>query len=281
MQTTAGQYIVANSMMHKLDPRVKILSNILIIVFAFVTDSIILYAAVLSLLTFFYLQSKIGIVRYLKNIRTVLYLGIFLFIMNLIILPTEGVNIIGSWWVFDLTHNSWMLTIKNIIRILVMILATSILSSTTRPNAITRGLEDILTPLKFIGFPVHIIAMVMSIALRFIPTLLNEANRIIKAQASRGVDFASGTLIEKSKALITLIIPLFVSAFTKAEDLGNAMETRGYDPNAKRTRYRKYPITTPDVFMMLFIIAFATLTILLDYNVIQFFSWDSMSSVFG
>ena len=123
-------------------------------------------------------------------------------------------------------------------RIFIMIISTTLLTSTTKPMSLAKGIEDLLLPLKLIKVPVHIIAMIISIALRFIPTLLEETQRIMKAQSSRGVDFKNGSIKSKVKALITLIIPLFVSSFTKAEELGNAMETRGYDPYAKRTRYR-------------------------------------------
>jgi len=135
-----------------------------------------------------------------------------------------------------------------------MIIITTILTATTKPTALTTAIEHLLFPLKLFRVPVHIIAMIISIALRFIPTLLEEAQRIMKAQASRGVDFKNGSPKTKAKATITLIIPIFVSAFGKAEDLANAMETRGYDPKEKRTRYRAYPIKAIDVFISLIVI---------------------------
>lgn len=143
-----------------------------------------------------------------------------------------------------------------------MIIITTILTSTTKPIDLTRGLEDLMLPLKIIKFPVHIIAMIIAIALRFIPTLLEESQRIMKAQASRGVDFKNGGPRAKVKSTVTLIIPLFVTSFSKAEDLGNAMETRGYDPYAKRTRYRKYSIKYFDIITLGIILGMLTWVIL-------------------
>lgn len=150
-----------------------------------------------------------------------------------------------------------------------MIIITTLLTATTKPVALTKAIEDLLLPLKLIFIPVHIIAMIISIALRFIPTLLEEAQRIMKAQASRGVDFKNGNIKSKAKSMVTLIIPLFVSAFAKAEDLGNAMETRGYNPYEKRTRYRTYPVRVIDIFVGLFVIGMVVVVALLFNNVIQ------------
>lgn len=146
-----------------------------------------------------------------------------------------------------------------------MIIVTTLLTATTKPVALTKAIEDLLLPLKLLFIPVHIIAMIISIALRFIPTLLEEAQRIMKAQASRGVDFKNGNIKSKAKSMVTLIIPLFVSAFSKAEDLGNAMETRGYNPYEKRTRYRTYPVRFVDVVVGILVIGMIV-TVALIFN---------------
>ncbi|MFV8474900.1 energy-coupling factor transporter transmembrane component T family protein [Mycoplasma sp. Z631] len=145
-------------------------------------------------------------------------------------------------------------TVSLFFRIYIMILITALLTNTTRPILLTKSIEDILWPLKLIFIPTHVIAMIISIALRFIPTLIDEANRIMKAQSSRGVDFKHGNLKEKINAFSTLIIPLFVSSFARAEDLSNSMETRGYDPYAKRTKYRKIKPTWIDLLVSLFLL---------------------------
>ncbi|UUM20398.1 energy-coupling factor transporter transmembrane protein EcfT [Mycoplasma sp. 2045] len=146
-------------------------------------------------------------------------------------------------------------TLSLFLRIYTMILITTLLTNTTRPILLTKAIEDLLYPLKFIFVPTHVIAMIVSIALRFIPTLIDESNRIIKAQSSRGVDFKHGNIKEKIDAFTTLIIPLFVSSFSKAEDLANSMETRGYDPYAKRTKYRKIKQSWIDLISLLVILA--------------------------
>ncbi|MFV8489452.1 energy-coupling factor transporter transmembrane component T family protein [Mycoplasma sp. 31_09] len=145
-------------------------------------------------------------------------------------------------------------TLSLFFRIYIMILITALLTNTTRPILLTKSIEDILWPLKLLFIPTHVIAMIISIALRFIPTLIDEASRIMKAQSSRGVDFKHGNLKEKINAFSTLIIPLFVSSFARAEDLSNSMETRGYDPYAKRTKYRKIKPTWLDLFVSLFLL---------------------------
>lgn len=154
-----------------------------------------------------------------------------------------------------------------------MIVLTTLLTATTKPTALTKGIEVIISPLKLLFVPTHIIAMIISIALRFIPTLLEETQRIMKAQASRGVDFRNGNLKTKAKSLVTLIIPLFVSAFSKAEDLGNAMETRGYDPYEKRTRYRSYPIRIKDVLLGVIVIGLLVLSIMIKSGGIFYLPW--------
>ncbi|WP_416738579.1 energy-coupling factor transporter transmembrane component T family protein [Mycoplasma sp. 005V] len=145
-------------------------------------------------------------------------------------------------------------TVSLFLRIYTMILITALLTNTTRPILLTKSIEDILWPLKLIFIPTHVIAMIISIALRFIPTLIDEANRIMKAQSSRGVDFKHGNLKEKINAFSTLIIPLFVSSFARAEDLSNSMETRGYDPYAARTKYRKIKPTWMDLIVSIFLL---------------------------
>ncbi|MHA3796289.1 energy-coupling factor transporter transmembrane component T family protein [Mycoplasma sp. VS31B] len=152
-------------------------------------------------------------------------------------------------------------TLALFFRIYIMILITALLTNTTRPILLTKSIEDILFPLKLLFIPTHVIAMIISIALRFIPTLIDEANRIMKAQSSRGVDFKHGNLKEKINAFATLIIPLFVSSFARAEDLSNSMETRGYDPYAKRTKYRKIRPTWIDLLVSIFLLGILALLI--------------------
>lgn len=149
-----------------------------------------------------------------------------------------------------------------------MIISTTILTYSTKPFLLTRAIEDLILPLKLLFIPTHIIAMIISIAIRFIPTLLLEATRIMKAQSSRGVDFKHGKIKDKVKSLITLVIPLFVLAFSRAEDLSNAMDVRGYDVYAKRSRYRRLVFNKLDYLFALIFIALITLTVLMEMNII-------------
>lgn len=150
------------------------------------------------------------------------------------------------------------------LRLIIIIIMTTILTATTKPLDLTLGLEHLLTPLKKVGFPAHEIAMMISIALRFIPTLMEETQRIMKAQASRGVDFQEGTLKEKILSIISLIIPLFISAFQKAEDLANAMESRNYNPDAKRTRYKQLKWKVADTISITSVIIICIILIVLS-----------------
>lgn len=157
-----------------------------------------------------------------------------------------------------------------------MIIGTGMLITTTSPMDLTRSIEDLLWPLKWLKIPINVIAMIMSIALRFIPTLMVEAKRIMKAQSSRGVDFVSGSIKQRSKAVVTLIVPLFASAFEKADDLANAMETRGYDPYEKRTRYSQYKIKFLDVLISLLMISVIVIASLFAANVFEIPWWGNL-----
>ncbi|MGZ9755997.1 energy-coupling factor transporter transmembrane component T family protein [Mycoplasma sp. 394] len=172
---------------------------------------------------------------------------------------------------YGVSLNSINRTLALFLRIYIMVLITSLLTNTTRPILLNKAIEDLIYPLKFLFIPTHIIATIISIALRFIPTLVDESQRIIKAQSSRGVDFKNGNLKEKITAFTTLIIPLFVSSFQKADDLANSMETRGYDPYEKRTKYRQIKPTWIDILVLL---AFIALAIIIIFNYIYFKNYD-------
>ncbi|NQZ29047.1 MAG: energy-coupling factor transporter transmembrane protein EcfT [Mycoplasmatales bacterium] len=264
MQLTVGKYIPNNTIVHRLDPRVKLLCNILLIVIVFLNRSYIGYGIIMVPVIICYFLSRMPIRKLISMLKPVIFIAIFLFIINIFIIkPTydQWFNTI-EWWKVKISGEAIDRTMLIAVRVYFMIIITTILTSTTKPIDLTRGLEDLMLPLKIIKFPVHIIAMIIAIALRFIPTLLEESQRIMKAQASRGVDFKNGGPRAKVKSTVTLIIPLFVTSFSKAEDLGNAMETRGYDPYAKRTRYRKYSIKYFDIITLGIILGMLTWVIL-------------------
>lgn len=285
MNVTVGKYIPGNSVIHKLNPRLKLAINIIFIVLVFMVHDFIYLGSFLLIAITAFLASGVRKRQLLRMMIPVTFIAIFLFLVNAFILedgytalPNGNVNYDGkgegffwhqvSWWKFHLSDRVVFQTLFISLRIYIMIIITTLLTATTRPIALTRAIEDLLLPLKLLFVPVHIIAMIISIALRFIPTLLEEAQRIMKAQSSRGVDFKNGNAKSKAKSMITLIIPLFVTAFSKAEDLGNAMETRGYDPYAKRTRYRAYPIKWVDVLIAILVMGLIAVTILIKQDII-------------
>ena len=273
MKLTIGQYMPLNSVIHRMDPRVKIFCNILIIVIIFLSKSFITGAIIFIPILLIFFASKLQFKKMFSLLKPALFLLFFIFIINVFILRNPG----GYYWKWKFLEISYP-TIKNsliiFIRVYSMITITTILITTTKPLDLARGIEDLMYPLKWIKFPVHIIAMIISIALRFIPTLLIEANRIMQAQASRGVDFKNGNFKAKIKSTITLIIPLFVIAFGKAEDLSNAMETRGYDPYAKRTKYHRYIPRLADYIAILLITGlFSFITIIYVGGVIPLPTW--------
>lgn len=288
---TVGKYVPGESIIHKLNPRVKLAINIIFIVLVFLTKNFIVLGGLLSISMVAFLASGLRKRQLFRMLIPVLFIVVFLFVINAFLLKGGYLKLSDdsvdynvkdgpgafwgniTWWKLTISDKVVFQTAFIAIRIYIMILITTLLTATTRPMALTRAIEDLLLPLKLLFIPVHIIAMIISIALRFIPTLLEEAQRIMKAQASRGVDFKNGNVKSKAKSMVTLIIPLFVSAFAKAEDLGNAMETRGYDPYEKRTRYRVYPINWRDILVSLFVIGIIVVIALLINDVIVTPKW--------
>ena len=257
-----GRYTPYNTVVHRIDPRTKIFMMLLLFVSIFLKVSSWSTTLILSgfLLTFLFVVmaiSKIRILDLFKSLRAMWLLIIFLLIIYIFIPnptynPTHIAFRIGT---YPILYDSFYQAGYIILRIVMMLMITMILTSTTSPMNLTYGLEWYMSPLKLIKFPTHIVAMTLSIALRFIPTLLDETDRIMKAQSSRGVDFNRGGLGKRFAAIISLIVPLFVSAISRSEDLSNAMEARGYDPYAKRSRYRILTFHWSDLISLLIVLA--------------------------
>ena len=276
MNVTVGKYIPGDSIIHKMDPRIKLGTNIIFIVLVFLTKNFIMQSILFVPILLSFFASKLPKKQIIKMLIPVFFIGLFIFLVNLYVLSPkkhDDLNIYASWWKFYVSDQALERTLLIMLRIYIMIMITTLLTATTMPPALTRAIEDFLLPLKLFFVPIHIIAMIISIALRFIPTLLEEAQRIMKAQASRGVDFKNGNIKSKSKSMVTLIIPLFVSAFAKAEDLGNAMEIRGYDPHEKRTRYRAYPIKSIDIFAVLALVGLIASIVLFREGIFSLPDW--------
>lgn len=238
---TLGKYIPLNSFVHKLDPRTKIIAMMILLIAIFIPAGFVGYGIIGIFLLISLISSKLSFSFVWKSFKPSLFMLVFLLIINMFIIKTGDVWLtIGS---FNLYSGAVIQTVYIVLRLLLMIVITTMLTATTKPLDLTMGLEDLLSPLAKLNVPTHDIAMMISLALRFIPTLLEEAQRILKAQASRGVDMESGSFKEKIQAILSLIVPLFVSSFQKADDLADAMEARGYVVGAKRVRYKQLKFT--------------------------------------
>ena len=233
---TLGQYYPADSVVHRLDPRVKIILLIALIVAIFLAQNLLAFVPVIAFLIIATKLSKVPVKMMLKGLKPLRFILILTFILNLFFLQGETPLLDLGFAVIK--KESLITAIHYSLRLVLLVLASSLLTLTTPPITLTDGLERLLSPLRVIHFPAHEMAMMMSIALRFIPTLLEEADKIMKAQTARGADFESGNLIARAKAMVPLLVPLFVSAFRRAGDLAMAMEARCYHGGEGRTRLR-------------------------------------------
>lgn len=271
-----GKYIPGSSFIHKLDPRNKILIMILLMVAIFWDVGTLRFPLYIVLSIFIYVLlriSGISIKTIFKSLKPMMFMMVFLFIINMFVYQEGYVLFTIPFLNFTLYLESITQTLFIIIRLALMLAVTTILTTTTKPLDMTYGLEWYMSPLKVIRFPAHEISMTISIALRFIPTILEETERIIKAQKSRGVDLEEGKLKEKIGAIISLLIPLLISSFQRSEELSDAMEARGYNPSAKRTRYRVLKFKLSDSFAALITVILLTLVILLEVYNLQIVTW--------
>ena len=259
-----GQYYPQKSFVHRMDPRAKIVLMIAYIVAIFVADNFFGLAAVTLFLIVTVIFSRVPFGSVLRSVKMILFLIIFTAILNLFFYSTEGVHLIWQWGILALSWESIVNMIFLAFRLFLLVMGTSILTLTTAPVELTDGIESLLKPLKYIKFPVHELALIMSIALRFIPTLMDETNRIIAAQKARGADFETGGLFKRAKAMIPVLIPLLVSAFRRAEELGDAMDARCYSGAKGRTKYKKLTFTWRDLVGTLVVAALITGIVLLN-----------------
>ncbi len=232
---TLGQYYQADSVIHRLDPRVKLIATLVYIISLFVVKNYIGYAVCFIFLAAIIALSKVPVKFMVRGMKAILLLLIITVIFNLFLTPGE--NLI-SFWIFTITKEGVKQAFTMAVRLSMLIIGSSVMTLTTTPNNLTDGLESVMKPLKKIKVPVHEIAMMMSIALRFIPILLEETDKIMKAQIARGADFESGNLIKKAKSMVPLLVPLFISAFRRANDLAMAMEARCYQGGEGRTKMK-------------------------------------------
>ncbi|MDO4274303.1 MAG: energy-coupling factor transporter transmembrane component T [Eubacteriales bacterium] len=232
---TLGQYYPADSVLHKLDPRTKFLGTFVFIVSVFLFHTIPGYGVATLFLAAMIFLSKVPVKFMFKGLKAILVILMVTVVFNILLTPGE---ILWKWGFLKVTKEGLVLAGKMAIRLTYLVIGSSIMTLTTTPNQLTDGLERLLRPLNKIHVPVHEIAMMMSIALRFIPILLEETDKIMKAQIARGADFETGNLIQKAKNMVPLLVPLFISAFRRANDLAMAMEARCYHGGDDRTQMK-------------------------------------------
>ena len=245
LNITMGQYYPVDSFVHRLDPRTKILLTILMIVAVFMVHSLIGYALVLAFLYWAAKCSNVPFKMLMKGIKPLRIILILTFVLNLFF--SNGTIPLIDWWIIHITREGLTQAVHYSLRLVFLVLGTSLMTLTTSPIALSDGIELLLSPLKRFHFPAHELAMMMSIALRFIPTLMEEADKIMKAQMARGADFETGNLFARAKAMIPLLVPLFVSAFRRAGELAMAMEARCYHGGEGRTRMKQMKLHGRDL----------------------------------
>ena len=250
---TIGQHFPGNSIVHKLDPRVKIISVFLFILSLFFIKSFYPYILVISLIALVIYISKVPISYILKGLKPLIFLISITFLINVFMTKGEIIFEIGP---LKASKEGLIQATFMGIRLIFLVIGTSLLTLTTSPIALTDGIERLLSPFKRIGMPAHELAMMMTIALRFIPTLLEETDKIMKAQMARGADFESGNIINRAKSLVPLLVPLFISAFRRADELAMAMEARCYRGGENRTRMKELKIETRDIVASIIMVLF-------------------------
>ncbi len=246
-----GQFVPGDSPVHRLDPRTKILAMIAYIVLVFLVRAMPVFAVPLLFVLGALLVSGVPARYALSSLRPMRWLIAFMFLINLFF--TQGERVLFSWWIIRVTAEGVRQAVFISLRLILLVAGTSLLTLTTSPIALTDGLERLLKPLKRIRFPAHELAMMMTIALRFIPTLLEETERIRKAQMARGADFETGGLLARARAMVPLLVPLFVSAFRRADELAMAMESRCYHGGEGRTRMHELHYARRDLLAALLI----------------------------
>ncbi|MBQ8284471.1 MAG: energy-coupling factor transporter transmembrane protein EcfT [Clostridia bacterium] len=260
-EVSFGQYYPSSSFVHKCDPRAKILFLIVYIVAIFLAQNFYALgacAAVFAVITIF---SGVPFKSLLRSVKAILFLLLFTAVLNLFFY--QGGTTLVQWGFIRIAKEAIYATIFLAVRLSLLVLGSSILTLTTTPVSLTDGIESLLSPLKWIRFPVHELALIMSIALRFIPILTDETSRIMNAQKARGADFETGSLLQRVKAIVPILIPLLISAFRRADELGDAMDARCYSGSKVRTKYKKLTFTWRDVLLFIVCIGLLTGVILL------------------
>ncbi len=266
---TFGQYYPAKSFMHKSDPRIKLLALIAYIVALFLTKNFYGLAACALVLVLGIIFSRVPLGSVLRSVKAIIFLLVFTAVLNLFF--HGGEHLLVHWGIIKIYREGIIFTVFFVLRLFFLVMGSALLTLTTTPVELTDGIESLLTPLKWVRFPVHELALIMSIALRFIPTLIDETNRIIAAQKARGADFESGNIFKRIKAIVPVLIPLLISAFRRAEELGDAMDARCYSAAKNRTKYKKLKFGWRDIIIFFTFAALITGVVLFNIYAAEIF----------
>ncbi len=251
---TIGQYYPENSILHRLDPRVKLLGLIVFLVCVFLMDSYWSYGAVTAAVVILVIISRVPLRYFVRSLKPVFFIIILTFILNIFF--TSGEEILVKWGIISIYKEGVIMALKMSIRLIYLVLSSALLTLTTTPNDITDGMEKALRPLNKIHVPIHEMTMMMTIALRFIPIISEETDKIRKAQISRGADLETGNIIKRAKNMVPILVPLLVSSFRRAGDLALAMDARCYHGGEGRTKYKELRYGKKDGIAYLMILAF-------------------------
>lgn len=261
-----GQYYPVESVVHRLDPRNKLILAITYIVALFFIQTFTGFGIVALALLIMIACARVPLLKVLKSIRAVLFLIIFTMLMSFLFYRGDPAKVIADWGIFHLYWDGLFNALKLSLRLMLLVMGPALLTLTTTPVELTDGLESLLKPLALIKLPIHELAIVMSIALRLIPTLMEETDKIMNAQKARGADFESGNLFKRAKAMLPILIPLFVSSFRRADELADAMDSRCYRGAKGRTRMKVLKLHWRDLFAFLFMAALLFVILMLRYN---------------
>ena len=245
---TLGQYFPGNTVVHRLDPRTKLLMVVVYIVALFLAKWWVSYGVMLAFLVTAVMLSHIKPKALFRGLKPLIVIMVFTALINLFYSDGE---VLVKFWIFRITREGIVQAAFLVLRIMMLVTGTFLMTYTTSPIALTDGMESLLSPLKKLHFPVHELSMMMSIALRFIPTLIEETDKIISAQKARGADFESGNIFRRAKALVPILVPLFVSAFRRADELATAMECRCYHGDEGRTKLKQLHYRARDIITLL------------------------------
>ena len=263
---TIGQYFPGTSPVHKLDPRTKIVLTVAFLVCIFLAKKFSCFAVIALFVLICCLLSKINLKFLVRGLKPIAIIVIFTFLLNLFL--GTGEDILWKWKFLTITESSLRTALFMAVRLILLVCGSQLLTLTTSPIALTDGLESLLKPLTKIGFPGHELAMMMSIALRFIPTLIEETERIMSAQKARGADFETGGLMKRAKALLPLLVPLFVSAFKRADELAMAMEARCYRGGEGRTKMKPLKFAWRDLIAAIVFGCLIAVVVLINRSVL-------------